>query len=313
MYQYVLKRMLATIPTLLVVAIAVFALVRSIPGDPAVVIVGDLQDPQALARIRHDLGLDRPLPVQFFIWLREVASLDLGNSLITHEPVLSTMLERFVVTARVVIAAVLISLLIAVPAGMFAAWRQNRGADLAVVTLAIVCLSVPSFWVGLMLILLFGIELQVLPIVGYIPIEEDFSAGIAFLFLPVAALVLTEIGSITRMVRSSTIEVMRQEYVTHARAKGLSEPAVMWRHVFKNSFGPTLSLAGWILGTLLGGAAVIETVFTLPGLGRLLVDSVYMRDYPMVQGITLFVALIYIGVNLLVDLLYPLLDPRVRL
>lgn len=313
MYLYVLKRVLSTIPTLLVVAVAVFALVRSIPGDPAVVIVGDLQNPEQLARIRHDLGLDRPIPVQFFIWLRDVASLDLGNSLITHEPVLSTMLERFAVTARVVVAAVLISLLIAVPAGMFAAWRQNRAADLAVVTFTIVCLSVPSFWVGLMLILLFGIKLQVLPIVGYIPIEEDFSAGIAFLFLPVAALVLTEIGSITRMVRSSTIEVMRQEYVTHARAKGLSEFAVMWRHVFRNSFGPTLSLAGWILGTLLGGAAVIETVFTLPGLGRLLVDSVSMRDYAMVQGITLLVALIYIGVNLVVDLLYPLLDPRVRL
>jgi len=313
MYSYVLKRVLSTIPTLLVVAIAVFALVRSIPGDPAVVIVGDIQNPEQLARIRHDLGLDQPMVVQFSIWLRNIASLDLGTSLITHEPVLTTMLERFAVTARVVIAAVLISLLLAVPAGMFAAWRQNRAADLAVVTLAVLCMSVPSFWVGLMLILVFGIELQVLPIVGYIPIEEDFSAGIAFLFLPVAALVLTEIGGITRMVRSSTIEVMRQEYVTHAQAKGLSESAVMWRHVFRNSFGPTLSLAGWILGTLLGGAAVIETVFTLPGLGRLLVDSVYTRDYPMVQGITLLVALIYIGVNLAVDLLYPLLDPRVRL
>jgi peptide/nickel transport system permease protein len=194
---------------------------------------------------------------------------------------------------------------------MFAAWRQNSAADLAIVGASTLLLSIPSFWLGLMILLVFGLQLGWFPIIGYVSLRDDFAAAAAYLVMPVATLTLVEIGSIVRMARASTIEVARLEYITHARAKGLPERAVMWRHAFKNAFAPTWTLIGLILGSLLGGIAVIETVFTVPGLGRLLVDAIYARDYPTVQGCILFVAAIYVVVNLVVDLFYPLFDPRI--
>lgn len=311
MLQYLLKKLLLMIPTLAILAVVIFALMRFIPGDPAVLLVGDLEDPAVLEEARRQLGLDQPYYVQFGAWVGNVLNGNFGVSLMTGEDVLQAMAKRFAVTAKVVLLAVALAALIAIPAGLFAAWRQNRAGDFAVVLTMNLCLSIPSFWAGLMLIMLFGVKLNWLPTLGYV--SGDVWAGLRYLILPVISLVLVEVATITRMMRASTIEVLRQEYVTHARAKGLSEAVVLFRHVLRNALAPTVTLLGLILGSLLGGAVVIETVFTLPGLGRFLVEAIYARDYAVVQGVLILVALIYIVVNLLVDLIYPLLDPRVRL
>ncbi|MGH7107668.1 MAG: ABC transporter permease, partial [Acetobacteraceae bacterium] len=254
---------------------------------------------------RHSLGLDQPLAVQYALWMKSALSLRLGHSIVTGQPVTELIAQRFAVTARVVLLAMALALAAAVPAGLVAAWRRGTATDRSIVLVSVLVMSVPSFWVGLLLILVFGIKLRWLPTVGY--------AGFVYLVLPVTCLALAQAGGFVRLMRSSAMEVLRSDYVTHAYAKGLSDGAVLLRHVLKNAFTPTLTFAGWLLGALLAGAAVIETVFTLPGLGRLLVFSIYSRDYAVVQGIALFVACIYIGVNFLVDLVYPLLDPRVRL
>ncbi|QYU67644.1 ABC transporter permease [Leptolyngbya sp. 15MV] len=221
------------------------------------------------------------------------------------------ILDRFQVTAAIVVTAVALAALIAVPLGMLAAWRQNRATDLAVVSFATLMLSIPSFWLGLILLLIFGVWLRWLPVVGFVGFGEDPAAALAYVVLPILTLVLVEIGALTRMARSAAIDVLHLDYISHARAKGLREFAVLRRHVLPNAMAPTLTLIGLVLGNLLGGIAVIETVFTLPGLGRLLVEAIYQRDYPVVQGVMLFVALVYVMVNLAVDLLYPVFDPRV--
>lgn len=313
MLSFAVKRLLMTVPTLLIVAVMVFSLLRLVPGDPAVVMVGDLQDPMVLEQARQKLGLDQPLPVQFGIWLSSVARGELGNSIMTGEPVLEAMLRRFGVTAQIVLVSVALAVLIAVPAGLLAAWKQNSRLDLCTMSAVILGVSVPSFWVGILLILVFGVKLQWLPTIGYVPVGENLVQGVRYLVLPVFALLLGEMASLTRMMRSSTIEILRLEYITHARAKGLPERTVLWRHALPNAFAPVLTLLGLVLGSLLGGAVVIETVFTLPGLGRFLVDGIYARDYPVVQGTLLLVAGIYIFANLVVDLLYPVFDPRVQL
>ncbi|HEV7442072.1 MAG: binding-protein-dependent transport system inner rane component [Gammaproteobacteria bacterium] len=311
MLSYILKRLLLTLPTLSLVSLAVFLLIRLIPGDPALVLLGEGADAAALAGVRADLGLDHPLPVQFVSWLQHALRGDLGRSIVSGEPVAGLILQRFGLTAAVVLVAVTAATVIAASAGLIAAWRRNSAIDLAVVGAATVVLAIPSFWLGMVLLLLFGLKLGWLPFVGYIPFSESAMQAMLFLVMPVMTLTITESGVLTRMMRSSSIDVLQLDYVTHARAKGLSERVVLTRHVFPNAFAPTLTLVGLTLGHLLGGIAVIETVFTLPGLGRLMVDSVLARDYPVVQGCLLFTAVVYVVVNLLVDLCYPLFDPRV--
>ena len=311
MLGYIFKRLLSTLPTLLLVSVGVFFLIRLIPGDPALVLLGEGADAASLAGVRADLGLDRPLPVQFLTWLEHAARGDLGRSIVSGEPVSSLILGHFGVTAAVVLVAVTLATLIAVAAGLIAAWRQDSAIDLAVIGAATIVLSVPSFWLGLLLLLLFGLKLGWLPFVGYVPFSESAAQAALFLVMPVVTLTITESGVLIRMMRASSIDVLQLDYVTHARAKGLSESTVLIRHVFPNAFAPTLTLVGLTLGHLLGGVAVIETVFTLPGLGRLMVDSVLSRDYPVVQGCLLFTAVVYVVVNLLVDLCYPIFDPRV--
>lgn len=313
MLGYLLKRIAASVPTVIVVTVLVFALIRAIPGDPASLMLGDIDNPALLAEMRHALGLDRPVGEQFLIWVGNALQGDLGMSIARREPVIHLVLTHFAVTAQVVLTATLLACLVAVPAGMVAAWRQNRRADTAIVSTSILFVSMPSFWVGILLIWLFGVKLNWLPVYGFESIAQGGLGAARYLVLPVCAIVLTEIAAITRMMRASTIETLRLEYVAHARAKGLPEKRVMLRHVLPNSFGPTLTVIGLMLGHLLSGAAVIETVFTLPGIGRLLVESIYARDYPVVQGCLLFIALLYVAVNLVVDLLYPLFDPRVKL
>jgi peptide/nickel transport system permease protein len=311
MLGYIFKRLLLTLPTLVLVSVAVFLLIRLIPGDPALALLGVDADAASLATLRADLGLDRPLPVQYVEWLERAVQGDLGHSIVSGEPVGTLILSHFGLTAAVVLVAVTLATLIAATAGMLAAWRQDSALDLAVVGAATVVLAVPSFWLGLLLLLLFGVKLGWLPFVGYVPFTESAVEAALFLVLPVVTLTITESGVLTRMMRASSIDVLQLDYVTHARAKGLSEATVLTRHVFPNAFAPTLTLVGLTLGHLLGGVAVIETVFTLPGLGRLMVDSVLSRDYPVVQGCLLFTAVVYVVVNLVVDLCYPIFDPRV--
>lgn len=311
MLGYVARRMAMAVPTLLLVALTVFVLVRLIPGDPVQVMLGDAADAAQVTEMRRQLGLEETVPVQFVRWLGKVASGDLGHSITNGQPVLPLILERFQVSAVIVLVAVALAALIAVPAGLVAAWRQDRLADVVIVAGATLLLSIPSFWLGLLLLLLFGLKLGWLPVVGYVPFSESFGSALLYVVLPIATLTMIEIGALTRMSRASAIETLRLEYVTHARAKGVSELRVLARHVLPNAFAPTWTLIGLVLGHLLGGIAVLETVFTLPGLGRLLVDSIFARDYPVVQGCLLFTAAIYVAVNLVVDLCYPLFDPRV--
>lgn len=311
MIRFIIHRLLMAIPTLVIVAITVFALIRFIPGDPAALMLGDMATPDQIAEMRTELGLDTSLPQQFVVWAGNVLSGDFGQSIVNKEPVLPLVVSRFMVSAEIVVVAVILASLIAVPAGVIAAWRQNSATDLVLIGTATVLLSIPTFWLGLLLLLFFGLKLGWLPVLGYVSLSDNFVSGLLYLVLPIMTLVIHEAGVLIRMARASTLEVLRLDYITHARAKGLSEQAVLWKHAFKNAFGPTWTMIGLILGNLLGGIAVIETVFTIPGLGRLMVDSIFQRDYPVIQGCLLFVAMSYVVVNLIVDLLYPLFDPRV--
>ncbi len=313
MTAYFIKRMLMIVPTLLLVTLTVFIVMQLIPGDPVLMMMRDVNNPELVQQLREELGLDKPVIVQYFDWLGRIVQLDFGNSIVTGEPVLEAMLDRFGVTAQVVVISMVLATFIAIVGGSIAAWMHNRRPDLVITVLAVFSMSIPSFWVGIALIIIFGIKLQWLPTVGYVSPFENLSTGMQFLILPIAALVIAETGGLLRMVRSTMIEVLQQEYITSARAKGLSELTVLFRHALRNTLIPTMTLVGLVLGSLLGGAAVIETVFTLPGLGRLLITSVYARDYFMVQGIMILVATTYVLVNLLIDMLYPLFDPRVRL
>ena len=311
MLAYISRRLLLALPTLFLVSVIVFGLMRLIPGDPAVVLLGEQADPASVAALHEEMGLNRPLPAQYFTWLAHAARGDLGSSIETHEAVRSMIADRFPLSASVALSAVGFATLIAVFAGLCAAWKRDGPLDAAVVAGASLVLAIPSFWLGLLLLLLFGLHFGWLPVIGYVPFSEDAKQAALYLVLPVITLATVESGVLIRMMRSSAIDVMKLDYVTHARAKGLSEPQVLARHVFPNAFAPTLTLVGLALGQLLGGIAVIETVFTLPGLGRLMVESILARDYPVVQGCLLFTALAYVSINLVIDILYPFFDPRV--
>ncbi|MBU0723839.1 MAG: ABC transporter permease [Alphaproteobacteria bacterium] len=311
MGRYLLGRLLTTIPTLLLVSFSVFLLIRLVPGDPIVLMLGDAADEETVRDIREAYGLEKPFFVQFGLWLLKAMSGDLGTSISNGAAVAPLILDRFQVSASIVVIAIVVAVAISVPLGMIAAWRQNSLTDILVVGGATLLLSLPSFWLGLLLLLLFGLKLGWVPVVGYISFAEDWQGALTYILLPIVTLILIEIGVVTRMARASTVEVLRLEYITHARAKGVSEGSVLMRHALPNAFAPTWTLIGLLLGNLLGGIAVVETVFTLPGLGRLLVDAIFARDYPIIQGCLLFTAVIYVIVNLIVDLCYPLFDPRV--
>jgi peptide/nickel transport system permease protein len=313
MGAYLIKRIAVAIPTALLVSILVFLMIRAIPGDPATLMLGDINDPALAHSMRVSMGLDQPVWTQYLIWLKHALHGDLGQSIARQEPVLHLILQAFPVTAQVVLSATAIGCVVAVPAGIYAAWRQNRAGDVSVVALCTVLVSAPSFWVGILLLWLFGVRLQWLPTFGFASVAQEGMGAIKYLVLPIIAVVLTETATITRMTRASAIDVLRLEFVAHARAKGITERRVLMHHVLPNAFVPTLTVIGLILGHLLSGAAVIETVFTLPGLGRLLIDAITARDYPVVQGCLLFISLLYVLINLTIDLLYPLFDPRINL
>lgn len=309
MILYAVRRLLLAVPTLLLAALMIFVLVRLVPGDPAQLLLGDVENPAALARLRAELALDQPIPVQFVAWLGQVLGGNLGLSILQERPVAEMLLPAFAVTASLVVPAVLLAVAIAVPAGSLAAWSRGRPADTGIMALSTLFLSIPSFWLGLLLLLVFGVWLDWLPVIGYVSPAESVWEGLSYLVLPVASLALIEAGVLVRMVRSSTLDVLNLDYIAHARAKGLSERAVMLRHVLRNAMAPTWTLIGLTLGALLGGAVVTETVFSLPGLGKLMVEAIFARDYPVIQGCMLLVTAVYVAVNLAVELAYPLFDP----
>jgi peptide/nickel transport system permease protein len=256
MLGYLLRRLSLVLPTLAFVAVAVFIIIRAIPGDPAQVMLGDTVDPSLLRSVRHDMGLDQPVPIQFLLWIKSAAIGDFGHSVVNGQAVLPLILERFQVSATIVLIAVALATVIAVAAGLLAAWREGRPSDLAVMAGASIMLAIPSFWLGLLLLLVFGLKLGWLPVVGYVSPWSDLHQGWPYLVLPVATLAITEAGVLTRMMRASAVDVLRLDYITHARAKGLSEARVLWRHVLPNAFAPTLTVIGLILGHVLGGIEV---------------------------------------------------------
>ncbi len=306
-------RLLQVLPTLLLVSILVFALQQLMPGDPAMVLAGeDRGDPVVLAQIRAELWLDRPVPLQYWHWIANVLHGDFGYSWRTHQPVLGLILTKLPVTLQLGGMAFVIALLIGIPAGIVAAVQRNTGWDYAANLAGLAGLSTPNFWLGIMLILLVSVQLGWLPPSGYVPLTEDWRQSLATTIMPAFVLGNAIAAVLMRHTRSAMLGAMDQDYVRTARAKGLPERTVVLRHAFRNALVPVVTLGALELGTLLSGAVLTEQVFSIPGFGKLVVDAVFNRDYPVVQGVVLVTAFIYVGLNLVADLLYTLINPRMR-
>ena len=302
------------VPVLILVSILVFSLIHLIPGDVVDVLMGEgHDDPIVEAALRKEMGLDRPVPVQYLIWLSKVIQGDLGKSAITHKPVNHMILARFPATVFLALAAGIVAVLISIPAGIIAAYRQNTIADYVAMGVSLGGISIPNFWLGIMLILFLSQFLGWLPSMGYTPFFKDPMDALTHLIMPAITLGTAMAASLTRFTRSEMLEELRQDYVLTARAKGLREKVIVLKHVLKNSLIPTVTIIGLQIAGLLDGAVITETVFAWPGIGRLAVQAVLERDYPLIQGIVLFAAVIFVVTNLLVDITYRLLDPRVRL
>ncbi|HEX6989493.1 MAG TPA: ABC transporter permease [Bacillota bacterium] len=307
-----LRRLVSLAATALLVTVITFVVLRVLPGDPARLIVGTEGDPAAVERIRALLGYDRPLPVQLLDWLGAAARGDLGTSLRYDRPVAELIAGRLDVTLALTAGATLLAVLASGPLGIYAATRRGRASDAVAVVFSQVGLSLPSFWVGMLLILLFAVRLRWLPAAGYVPWDQDPIAWTRSLLLPTLALALPQTAVLTRQVRSSVLDVLGQDYIRFARAKGLGERVVLYRHALRNALIPPLTVLGLQVGQLLAGSIVVETVFALPGLGQLLLNAIAARDLPVVQGAVALAAVAVVLVNFLVDAVYALIDPRVR-
>jgi peptide/nickel transport system permease protein len=312
MFAYLLRRILATIPVMLVVALFVFALLRLSPGDPAAVIAGDYASPSDIVRIRHNLGLDNPLHQQLGIWLWNVVRGDLGTSIFTNKPVTQLIGQRLEPTVALSIMTMVIAVLLAVPMGIIAAWTAGSWIDRLVMGFAILGFSLPVFWLGFLFVYSFSMTLKWLPVQGYISFTEGFLPFIQHLVLPSLTLGLVYMALITRMTRTSMLEVLREDYVRTAHAKGLKPQVVLCVHALKNASLPIVTIIGVGVALLIGGVVVTESVFAIPGLGRLTVDAILHRDYPVIQGIILVFSGVYVLINLAVDMVYTFLDPRIR-
>ncbi|HXL46181.1 MAG TPA: ABC transporter permease [Candidatus Binatia bacterium] len=307
------RRLLATIPLLFLVSLVVFALVHALPGDPAVLFLGEEADPETLARFRVRLGLDRPLVAQYAAWLGRALRGDLGRSLRTNQPVAEAILERLPVTLELLVAALSVSLAIAIPMGIVSAVKRNSGVDLVSTVFALVGFAMPGFWLGIILIYVFALLLRWLPPSGWVPLPASVPQNLLSLVLPAFTLGTALAALVTRQLRSGMLEVLRQDYVRTAQAKGLSERQVVGKHALKNALISVVTVVGLQLGGLLGNTIITETLFALPGVGRLMIDAIFSRDFFVVQGVILFLAVGYVLSNLLVDVLYSYLDPRIRL
>jgi peptide/nickel transport system permease protein len=312
--EYVLRRIAYFVPVLFLVTVVTFSVALLLPGDPALAYVGEanMRDKMMYQTMRKELGLDQPIPVQYAKWLGRVLRGDLGRSIRTREPALEGLLARFPVTLHLTSLAMVVALLIAVPVGIVSAVRPNSTADKVGTVLAMSGVAVPDFWLGIMLIYIFAVWFKVLPPSGYVPVSQGLWPSLQSMLLPALSLGMALSGVVMRQLRSSLIEALQQEYVMVARAKGLREGLVVGRHALKNALIPVVTIIGLQTGRLFGGAVVVETIFALPGLGRLAADSIFFRDFPMLQGVVLILALAVLLANLLTDLLYAVLDPRIR-
>lgn len=311
--SYLIRRLLTLIITLLLVSVVAFVIVQVIPGDPVQLILGTEAPAEALAEMRAQLGLDRPPLWQYLTWLGRAIRGDLGTSLRHQRPVSLLMAERLPVTLSLTVLALSLALLVAIPLGILGATHQRTVLDYACLLFAQLGLVLPSFWIGILLILLLALTWRWLPSGGYVSWSDDPLKALRHLIMPVLALSLPLAGMLTRLVRSSMLEELGRDYIRTARAKGLSERLVLYRHALRNALIPTVTLAGLQMGFLLGGSIVIEQVFALPGLGRLVLFAIYNRDLPLIQGLVVFIAAVVVIVNLVVDLTYVYLDPNISL
>jgi peptide/nickel transport system permease protein len=312
MLAEILRRLVAIIPVMAVVAIAVFALLHLTPGDPAVIIAGDYATTEDIARIRAKLGLDKPFLSQVGIWLGQVLRGDLGTSIFSGLPVTRLIAQRAEVTIVLTLYAMVISVCVGVPLGIVAAWRQGSWLDRVVMIFAVSGFSMPVFWLGFLLVYVFAISFSWLPVQGYAPLAGGFGGTLRHLTLPAVTLSVVYMALIARMTRASMLGVLGEDYIRTAFAKGLAPRSVLVRHALKNASLPVVTIIGLGFALLIGGAVVTESVYALPGLGRLTVDAIIRRDYPVIQGVILVVSAVYVMINLVIDVLYVVLDPRIR-
>ncbi len=313
---YMLKRIIYNIPVVLLLTIFVFAMVRFLPGDPADILLsgeGGAEDPVVRATLMKELGLDKPIPVQYGLWLWRAVHGNFGKSVYSQEEVFTLIMDRFPATLMLALSSMIVSIMVALPAGIISAVKRQKPADYGAMIFALLGISIPEFWFGIMLILTFSLWFPILPSMGFMSPFEDFFGALKFLILPAVALGLRMAGVVTRMTRSSMLDELGQDYVRTARAKGLSEKSVIFIHTLKNALIPTVTIVGLQFGTILGGSVVIEMVFSWPGVGQLIINSILTRDYLVVQAAVLLMAVFFLFVNLLVDFVYTLLNPRVEL
>ncbi|MFZ9297899.1 MAG: ABC transporter permease [Hylemonella sp.] len=312
MLRYLIKRLLATIPVMAVVALLVFSLLYLSPGDPAAVIAGDIATEDDIARIRAQLGLDQPYLVRFGNWIWALSQGDLGTSIFTNLPVSTLIGQRIEPTLALTVCTLIVAVGLAVPLGVLAAARAGGWVDRFVMAISVLGFSVPVFVIAYGLILLFSVQLEWLPVQGYRSLKEGFGPFVQHMILPSVALGVVYMALIARITRATMLDVLAQDYIRTATAKGLAPGTVLTRHALKNAAVPIVTIIGIGVALLIGGVVVTETVFAIPGLGRLTVDAILRRDYPIIQGVTLLFSAVYVIVNLLVDLSYSLFDPRIR-
>ncbi|MBE9604829.1 ABC transporter permease [Acetobacteraceae bacterium H6797] len=312
MFAYFIRRVLATIPVMAVVALFVFSLLYLAPGDPAAVIAGDQATPEDVERIRASLGLDRPFLVRFGEWAWHIVTGDLGTSIFTNLPVSTMIAQRIEPTLSLMVLTLFIAIIIALPMGVVAAWKHGTLIDRGVMAFAVLGFSVPVFVVGYLLAYYFALELDWLPVQGYTPLSRGFWPWLQNLILPAIALGSAYIALIARITRATMLEVLQQDYIRTARAKGVAQKGILFLHALKNAAVPIVTVIGLGIALLIGGAVITESVFAIPGLGRLTVDAILRRDYPVIQGVVLLFSFVYVLINLAIDLAYTLFDPRIR-
>ncbi len=313
MLSYIFKRILSLIPVLFVVSVVIFSIVHLTPGDPARVILGPEASPDQVATLREQMGFNRPIVVQYLSWLGAVLQGDFGDSIFMRMPVTQAIANHAAPTLSLAILAQLFTIAVAVPLGILAARKRGTFFDQGVMGITLIGMAIPSFLLGLLLVLLVGVELGWLPVAGYRPLSDGLGEHLKYLILPAISLGTIQSALIARMTRSSMLDVLKVDYIRTAKAKGMRERRIIYRHALRNAAMPILTVIGVTFGGLVTGAVVTETIFNLPGLGQLIVNSINRRDYAVIQGVVLFVTLVYVLLNLLIDLLYGVVDPRVRL
>jgi peptide/nickel transport system permease protein len=311
--SFLVRRIALMVPILLLVSMIAFSLIHLVPGDPALVILGPEAPKETVETLRKQLGLDKPLLVQYASWLGSAATGDLGRSLVDRQPVVKLISERLPATLELAGLTFLVSILIAVPIGTYTAVKRGGTADFVGSVSALAGQSIPNFWLGIMLIMFFSLKLKWLPSSGYVHFWQDPKANLMAMIMPAIATGAREAAVTTRYLRASLLEVLKQDYVRTAKAKGLAQWTVIMRHSVRNALIPVITASGMQIASLLGGLVVTETIFTIPGFGRLIVDAIFQRDIPVIQGAVLFAALMVMTVNLLVDVVYSLVDPRIKL